>query len=101
MLNTDIMAPPNALCPVAETKFDREKNAFVRMKSRLLDQFRNRYVAIHDGKVVADGSELIDVAQRAYHEFGMVAIYVDLVADDLTRPIRMPSLRNVSNGRDS
>lgn len=94
---TDIMPPPN-LTPLLEppTKLARERSAFRRLLPALLDQYRNQYVAIHDEKVVGSGPDLLSVALAAYGQFGYQPIYVDLVTDDLPRPVRIPHFKPLS-----
>ncbi len=62
------------------TKFEREAAAFQRLLPGLLEKYRNKYVAIHEEKVVGSGDELIKVAFDAYDRFGYQPIYVDLVS---------------------
>ncbi len=64
--------------------FQREAEAFERMKPELLRQYRNRVVAIHNGQVVEVGSEnesVADVAMRVYERLGYVPIFVHRVEE--------------------
>ncbi len=100
MTQTDTlpMAAPDLKLSHLRTKFEREQAAFARLKPQLLGQYRDQYVAIHDEQVVGHGSELVTVALDAHRRFGHVSIYVDLVTDELPRPGRIPSPRNVVRG---
>ena len=55
-----------------------------------------QYVAIHDGKVVASGSERVPVAMEAYSRVGYVPLYLGHVTDEPPRPLE--SLRHGSGG---
>lgn len=68
----------------SDQAFQREMEAFERMKPELLRQYRNRVVAIHNGQVVEVGSEnesVADVAMRAYERLGYVPVYVHRVEE--------------------
>jgi hypothetical protein len=65
--------------PRADAKWDRERREFARLLPSLLESHRGKFVAIHDGRVVGEGADQIEVAMRAYSEFGYVPIYVGLV----------------------
>ena len=82
--------------PEADDKFSREQRAFYRLLGSLLESHKGQYVAIHEGRVVASGSDLVEVALRAYAEHGRQPIYVDLVAEHPLPPIRHPHYRQVS-----
>ena len=51
-------------------------------------------MAIQGGKVVESGEDQIGVALRAYAKYGYVALYVGLVSDLPTTPLRLPSPKN-------
>ena len=93
-----IPAPVLEPASVPDAKWQREYQAFVRLLPELLQTYRNQYVAIHDGHVVASGSELVDVAMRAYAEHGYVPIYVNLVSDQPPAPVRLPTPRILQAG---
>ena len=93
MIETAAMAPPDLNVAPPLSKFKREQAAFARLKPQLLSQYRGQFVAIHDEQVVASGSDHREVAFEAYRKYGYVPIYVDLVADEIPQPVRMPSFR--------
>ena len=78
------------------TKFAREMAAFRRLLPKLLDQFRNKYVAIHEEQVVGSGDDLVTVALAAFDRFGYQPIYVDLLTDEPVRPVRIPHVKPLS-----
>ncbi len=88
-----VLTPP----PAPNDKWQRERQAFLRLLPSLLQSHRDKYVAIHEERVVETGDELVDVAMRAYGRYGYVPIYVQLVTDQPQRPIRLTSPRLVSN----
>jgi hypothetical protein len=95
MVEMELIDPPVLPQPPPLTKFDRERLAFARLKAELLKDYRGQYVAIHEEKVVGSGNKILDVALEAYRKFGYQAIYVDLVTDDVVRPVRLPSPREI------
>jgi hypothetical protein len=59
MTETDILpAPILNIPPKMPTKFERERAAFRRLLPTLLKDYRNKYVAIHEEKVVGGGDDL-------------------------------------------
>jgi len=80
----------------AVSKFERERTAFRRLLPTLMKDYRDKYVAIHEEKVVGSGDNLLDVADAAYSKFGYQPIYVNLVTDELKPIVRMPSSRIIS-----
>ena len=80
-----------------EPKWQREYRAFLRLLPELLtSEYRGKYVAIHEGRVVAGGDDRVRVAQDAFASHGYVPIYVGLVS---TEPpvVRLPSPRVVQD----
>jgi hypothetical protein len=92
MSRLDTLAAPS-LPPPPEDKWRREQRAFRRLLPELLKAYRGQYVAVHEGQVVESGPDKLDVAGRAYARFGYVPIYVSLVSDQPTPPVRIPSPR--------
>ncbi len=62
-------------------KWDREKAAFQAMLPELLRTHAEQYVAVHDGRVVASGTDKAAVALAAYKACGYLPIPVLLVTD--------------------
>ncbi|MEI7687349.1 MAG: DUF5678 domain-containing protein [Planctomycetota bacterium] len=94
----ETMAAPEVRRSADPTKFERERAAFVRLRPELLTQYRGQFVAIHDEKVVGHGSNHQAVAFAAYEKFVYLPIYVDLIADEVQQPVRMPSFRVLAGG---
>ena len=76
-----------------QAKWEREREEFLRIHGTLLQTHRGKYVAVHEGRVVGSGSELVPVALNAYAQFGYQPIYVDLVAEHRLPPVRVPHYR--------
>lgn len=86
----DWPAPP-------QSKWNRERLAFLQLLPQLLEAYRDKYVAIHEGKVVDSGEELVPLATRVYAHHGYVPIYMDLVTE---RPLPLVRIPHVLLGRD-
>jgi hypothetical protein len=97
MTDMEILPPPDVK-PSSNpmTKLAREMAAFRRLLPGLIEQFRNKYVAIHQEQVVGSGDDLVTVAMAAYDHFGYQPIYVDLVTDEPARPLRIPHFKVLS-----
>src|SRR5258708_2877376 len=81
------------------TKYDREYAAFRRMLPTLLQTHLGQYVAIHDGQIVASGSERLPVVVKAFAIAGNVAIHVDYVGTEPAPISRSGVRRDLSNHR--
>ncbi|MBI2926009.1 MAG: hypothetical protein HYY24_09920 [Verrucomicrobia bacterium] len=77
----------------APGKWEQEFRAFLRLRPSLLRSHRNRFVAIHEGKVVGSGEDEIALGLRVYAKFGYVPIYVGRVSDEPQPIVRVPSPR--------
>lgn len=88
-------APEIPSAPISDSKWERERREFMRLKPSLMATHQNQYVAIHEGQVVESGEDQIEVALRAYRRHGYVPIYVGHVSNDPPRVARIPSPRRV------
>lgn len=94
MGDTDVLPAPEIEPAKRElSKWERERTAFWRSLPSLLSRYRGRYVAIHDGEVVDDDAQEIELALRVYKRFKYVPIYVGRVSDEPSHPLRVPSPR--------
>lgn len=73
--------------------FEREIDAFERLKPTLLEKYVGQYVAIHQGEVVDSGENKLDVSRRVREQYGPASYYVELVTPDGPLTVRMPSPR--------
>lgn len=62
-------------------RFKQEKEAFLRIKSELLESERylGEFVAIHEGQIVDHDRDNVALAQRVYSRYGYIPIYIDKV----------------------
>lgn len=86
-------SPPNE-------KWQREYEAFRRLLPSLTKDYRDQYVAIHNGQTVAHGQDQIQVAMEAYQQHGYLPIYVGLVSEEPMPVHRIPSPRKYANAHD-
>jgi len=86
-------APGLTLGQAPETPWERERRAFWGLLPGLRTTHDGQYVAIHNGEVVASGSDEIAVALEAYSRVGYVPVYLGHVTDAPPRVIRMTSPR--------
>jgi hypothetical protein len=91
-------APDLGQNPSNNASWEQEQRAFLRLLPKLLATHRDRYIAVHQGNVIADGPDQVEVAKQAYARAGYLPIYVGLVIDEQPRPARIPSPRLLSGG---
>lgn len=72
------------------SKFERERDTFLRLKESLLETHRGRFVAIHREAVVGIGDDERQLAERVYAQHGYVPIYIGRI-ERTRRVIEMPS----------
>ena len=61
--------------------FDRERQAFERLKPELLRTHQGQWVAIYQGEVVEAGQDRSQVLDSVYDRFGYVLVYVQQVEE--------------------
>ena len=81
-------------------KFEREYQAFLKLRPGLLKTHRDKYVAIHEGAVVDSGDDNLELALRVYAKYGHVPIYIDQVTEQ-RRVERIPSMLRGRNSISS
>ena len=90
--------PAPVLPPQPESKWQREYRAFLRLLPELLaSEHRGKFVAIHDGRVVASGDDRVRVALDAYAGHGYVPVHVGLVSTEPPPLVRLPTPRVVQD----
>lgn len=74
--------------------FEREVAAFEQMRPALIKKkiYNGKFVAIYQGEVVATGNEKLAVLDQVREKFGQVVCYIEKVAPDSPRTVRMPSV---------
>lgn len=94
MKKTEVLPAPEVNSSLSKPgKWEDEFRAFLRLRPALLRTHRTKFVAIHQGKVVASGRDKVALGQRIYAKFGYVPIYVGRVSAEPHRVVRMPSPR--------
>jgi hypothetical protein len=78
-----------------DERWRREYFAFIRLLPELMKTLAGKYVAVHQGKVVAVGDTSVEAAMGAYKSVGYVPLHVGLVSNEPVAPIRLPSPRIV------
>jgi hypothetical protein len=63
--------------------FQQEKEAFMRLKHKLLETNKGKYVVIRNGEPVLFGDNKIELARAAYEKFGYVPLYIGLIQEEL------------------
>ena len=67
--------------PHVAEQFKREVAAFERMLPELLQEDRDRVVAIHTGQVVAVGDAKAEVCEQVHQRLGDVIVYIQHVSE--------------------
>jgi hypothetical protein len=89
--------PAPAVAPVAAGgKWQREYEAFFRLKPQLMASHAGEYVAIHDGQVVASGSDDVALALQFFAQHGNVPVHIGLVSAGQEPGARIPHYREVN-----
>lgn len=65
MLHTQTDNLPHDQRQRLHADFLANERAYLRMRDRLLAQYRGQWVAVHDGQVLASGTQLMQVMERA------------------------------------
>jgi hypothetical protein len=98
MNDVDTLPPPDLRSePTISAAWEGERRAFLRLLPSLLTTHEGQYVAVYHGGVIAEGQDQVEVAKLAYSRAGYVPIYVGLVTDERSRPVRLPSPRLLPN----
>ena len=94
MSESDILpAPVLDVAPLPKDKWERERLAFEQQLPQLLENYRGKYVAAHEGQVADSDDELVPLAFRLYRRHGYVPIFMDLVAEHPLPSLRIPHYR--------
>ncbi len=86
-------APVIERAPRAQSKWEQEYEAFIRLLPELLRTHRGRYVAVHDQRVIDSDDDPIALIKRVHARHGYVPIHVELVTDTPPVPARIPHYR--------
>jgi hypothetical protein len=92
-------APEIMIPPSHENKWQREFEAFQRLRPDLLRTHLGQYVVIHSGQVVDSGPDDLALALRFFADHGKVAVHIGLVTVEPETPVRIPHYRTTSSNR--
>lgn len=95
MSNSPLLTLP---APSVETipangKWQREYQAFLRLKASLLATHTGQYVVVHDGAVVDTGLDDVALALQFFKQHGNVPVHIGLVTDGPETAARIPHYR--------
>ena len=62
--------------------FEREKEAFERLRPELLKTHQGQYAVVRDKKAVLFGQDKTELARQAYQQFGYGPLYIGLVQEE-------------------
>ena len=95
---TELLMAPELMVPIApSSKWEKERHAFEELRPSLLQTHQDKFVAIHEGRVVGSDDDRIALALRAYAQFGYVPMYIAHVSRSAPRTVRVPSPRKTSS----
>jgi hypothetical protein len=80
----------------ANGKWQREYEAFARLKPQLLTSHAGQYVVIHDGEVVASGDDEVALALQFFAQHGNVPVHIGLVTPHPEPVARIPHYRELN-----
>jgi hypothetical protein len=85
----------------ADGKWQREYQAFLRLKGPLLATHAGQYVVVHDGAVVDSGPDDVALAMRFFAQHGNVSVHIGLVAAGPEAAARIPHYRQQGSGDEA
>src|ERR1700730_16478169 len=88
-------APAIDLPPPAQGKWQREYEAFQRLRPELLRTHHGQYVVIHNGQVVDSGTVHPGLALRFFTRYGNVPVHIGLVTTEPEPVARIPHYREL------
>lgn len=85
----------------ANDKWQREYQAFLRLKSQFLAAHAGQYVVVHEGGVVDSGPDDVALALRFFAQHGNVPVHIGLIMDGTEAAVRIPHYRQQWSGGES
>lgn len=62
--------------------FQADEEAYHRMRENLLKEYKGKWVAVHEGAVVAIGDQLSEVIKKAFSIIGDSPFYINKVGEE-------------------
>jgi hypothetical protein len=90
--SSTLPAPAVSTAPV-RGKWQREYDAFLRLKVQLLASHAGQYVLIHNGQIQASGSDEVALALQFFADHGNVPIHIGRVVPGPEPAARIPHYR--------
>lgn len=66
----------------SEREFAEQQQAFEQIPPLLLEQYRGRFVASMNGRIVDSDEDFVTLTRRFFETFGDVAVYITKIGDD-------------------
>ena len=96
-MNTDTVSitlpAPSVVPHVVNDKWEREYQAFLRLKPQLLATHDGLYVVVHNGQVIDSGPDDVTLALQFFAHHGNIPIHIGRVAQTPEAPARIPHYR--------
>ena len=83
---------------VASGGWQREHEAFLRLRPELMARHLGEYVVVHNGQVVASGKDDVTLALEFFARHGNVPVHIGLVAAGPEALARIPHYRDLESG---
>lgn len=74
-----------------DAAFQGEVANFERMRPELLLRYPNQVVAMYQAKVIATGDDILQVYNAVVDEYGTIPCYVQRIASETPRKVRIPT----------
>ena len=74
--------PTAAILTDSEREFAEQQQAFEQIPPLLLEQYRGRFVASMNGRIVDSDEDFVTLTHRFFETFGDVAVYITKIGDD-------------------
>jgi hypothetical protein len=92
MAEIDIFpAPVIGDVPVVDNAWERNRTYFRQHFAEMLERYPDKFVAVHEGRVVAVGDTFVAAAKAAYAAQGYLPIYIDEVRETPGPMPRVPT----------
>lgn len=80
---------------VAGDKWQREYQAFLRLKPQLQQTHPGAFVTVHNGQVIDTGADDVELALRFFKQHGNMPVHIGYVSANSEPPARIPHYRQL------